>query len=147
MQKILQFFLELLQVSSGNLNIGKCDCFAVLHWWSGGKSTLLKIHDPHPIMTIAHPHSGELKTITKKDPMDAHRALRWMMMTDCKSTAKFLVLKYKAKLFSGTILQSRMQQYEASTAYNFYYLASILYTTAETHLYLEQCKSIQSHVV
>jgi hypothetical protein len=46
-------------------------------------------------MTITHPYSGELKTITKKDPSEAHRALGLMMTTDCKSTAQLLVLKQK----------------------------------------------------
>jgi hypothetical protein len=31
MQKIIQFFLELLQVSGGDLNISKCACFTVFH--------------------------------------------------------------------------------------------------------------------
>jgi hypothetical protein len=55
MQKILQFFLELLQVAGGDLNIAKYACFTVFHRWSGGKSTLLKIFDSHPMMTIIHP--------------------------------------------------------------------------------------------
>jgi hypothetical protein len=57
-------------------------------------------------MTINHPYSGELKIITKKDPSEAHGALGWMMMIDCKSTAQLLVLKHKDKLFAGAILQS-----------------------------------------
>jgi hypothetical protein len=84
MQKILQFYLDILQVAGGDLNIAKCACFTVFHRWSGGKATLLKIQDLHPMMNITHPHSGELKTITNKDPTDAHRALGWMMTTDCK---------------------------------------------------------------
>jgi hypothetical protein len=70
------------------------------------RATLLKIHDSHPMMKIYHPYSGELKIITKKDPSEAHRAIGWMMMTDCKSTAQLVVLKHKAKLFAGAILQS-----------------------------------------
>jgi hypothetical protein len=98
-------------------------------------------------MTITHPYSGELRTITKKDPSKAHRALGWMMTTDWKSTAQLLVLKHKAKLFAGAILQSRMQQYYVTTAYNCYYLESIPYTIAATHLSLQQCKTIQSPVI
>jgi hypothetical protein len=84
MQKILQLFLELLQVAGGDLNIEKCACFTVVHRWAGGKATLIKMHDSHPLMTITHPNSGEIKTITKKDPTEAHRALGWMVTTDCK---------------------------------------------------------------
>jgi hypothetical protein len=125
MQKIIQFFLELLQVAGGDLNISKYACFAVFHRWTGGKATLLKIQDSHPIMIITHPRSGELKKITNKDPTKAHRALGWMIATDCKSTVQCLVLKQKAKLFAGAILQIRMQRYDATTAYKCYYLASI----------------------
>jgi hypothetical protein len=66
MQKILHFVVELLQVARGDLSIAKCACFTVFHWWSGGKATLLKIHESHPMITITHPHSGELEIIKKR---------------------------------------------------------------------------------
>jgi hypothetical protein len=147
MQKILQFFLELLQVAGVDLNIAKFACFTVFHWWSGDKATMFKIHDSHPLMTMIHPYSGELKTVTKKDPSEAHRDLGWMMMKDCNSTAQLLVLKQKAKLFAGAILQSQMQRYDATTTYNCYYLASISYIIAATCLSLQQCKTIQSPII
>jgi hypothetical protein len=146
-QKILQFFLELLQVAGGNLNITKCACFIVFHRWNGGNATLLNIQDSHPPMTIIHPHSGETKKIVKKDTNQAHRALGWMMTTDGKSTAQFKVMKQKSKVFAGAILQIFMQHYNATTVYNCYYVASISYTIAATRLSLEQCKTIQIPVV
>jgi hypothetical protein len=76
----------------------------------------LKIHDSHPLMATNHPYSGELKKITKKDPSEARRALGWMMTTDCESTVHLLVLKQKAKLIAGAIIQSRMQRYDSTTA-------------------------------
>jgi hypothetical protein len=117
MQKMLQFFLELLQVAGGDLNISKCACFTVFHRWCGGRSSLLKIKEYHPLMKITHPHTGEIKNIVKKYPCQAHRALVWMMNTDGKYTAKFIVLRQRATLFAGAILQSRMQRYDATTAY------------------------------
>jgi hypothetical protein len=109
MQKMLQFFLELFQVAGGDLNISKCACFIVFHRWCGGLASLIKIKSYHPMMSITHPHTGETKNIAKKDPDQAHRALGWMMNTDGKSTAQFIVLTQRAKLFAGAILQSRMQ--------------------------------------
>jgi hypothetical protein len=53
-------------------------------------------------MTITHQHTGDLKTIDKKYPNQAHMASGWMMTTDGKSTAQF-------KRFSGAILKSCMQ--------------------------------------
>jgi hypothetical protein len=96
---------------------------------------------------VKRPHSGEIKTIDKKFPNQAHRELCWMMATDGKAVAQFKVLKTKATLFAGAILQSRMQRYDATTAYNCYYLASISYTITATRFALNQCKTIQSPVV
>jgi hypothetical protein len=76
-------------------------------------------------MTITHPHTGEVKKIVKKYPDQAHRALVWMMTTDGKSTAQFIILNKQKKLFAGAILQSRMQRYDSTTAYKCYYLAII----------------------
>jgi hypothetical protein len=117
MQKMIQFSLELIQVAGGDLNISKCAWFTVFHRWSAGRASLLKIKDSHPLMTITHPHTWAIKTIVKKYPEQAHRALGWLMTTDGKSTAQFIFLKQKAKSFACAILQSRMQRYDATTAY------------------------------
>jgi hypothetical protein len=98
-------------------------------------------------MTITNSHSDETKTIVKKVPNQAHKVLGWMMMANGKSTAQFKVLKQKDKLFAGAIIQSHMQRYDATTAYNCYYLAIISYTIAATRISLDQCKTIQSSVV
>jgi hypothetical protein len=118
MNRMIKFFLELLQVAGGDLNISKCACFTVFHRWKGGRATLLRTHDSHPPMTITHPSTGEVKRITRKNPNEAHRDLGWMMTTDGKSTAQFIVSKAKAKLFAGGIRQSRMQRYDATNTYN-----------------------------
>jgi hypothetical protein len=128
MQQILQFFLEILQVAGGDLNISKCACFTIFHQWSKGQATLLKTQESHPLMTAKHPHYGEIKTINRKNPNQAHRVLGWMMTTYGRSTAQLKVLKTKVRLFAGFILQSRMQIHDATTPYNCYYLASIGYT-------------------
>jgi hypothetical protein len=81
MKKMIQLFLELLQVAGGDLNIYKCAYFMGFHLWKGGRATLLRTHDSHPNMNITHPSSGELKHITRKNPNEAHRYLGWMMTT------------------------------------------------------------------
>jgi hypothetical protein len=70
-----------------------------------------------------------------------------MMTSDGKSASQFIASKEKAKLFASGILQSRMQRYDATTAYNLYFLASIGYTLAATRLSVNQCKIIQSPVI
>jgi hypothetical protein len=147
MNRMIQLFLELLQVAGDDLNISKCACFTVFHRWKGGRATLLCTHDSHLPMPIAHPSTGEVKLITRKNPNEYHHALGWMMTTDGKSSAQFIVSKANAKLFTGGICQSRMQCYDATTSYNLYYLASIGYNLAATRFVLDQCKTIQSPVI
>jgi hypothetical protein len=50
MKKMIQFFLELLQVAGTDLNISKCACFTAFRRWKGGRATLLRTHDSHPVM-------------------------------------------------------------------------------------------------
>jgi hypothetical protein len=127
-------FLELLQVIGGDLNISKCACFTNFHRRSGGKATLLKKQIQHPFMTITHPITGEIKTIDRKDPDEAHRSLGGMMTTNGKqSVVQFKILKSKAKQFTGAIHECRVQRYDATTAYSCYYISSIGYTVATTH--------------
>jgi hypothetical protein len=109
LNKMIQFFLELLQVAGGHLNISQSACFTVFHHWKGGGNMLLHTHDPHPTMTVIRPSSGELKEKSRTNPNEAHRAIGWMMTTDGKSTAQFIMLKAKAKLFAGGIRQTRIK--------------------------------------
>jgi hypothetical protein len=110
MQNMLQFFLELLQVEGGDINISKCACFKVFGRWCGSRAAFLRIKSSDPLMSITHPNTGEIKNIVKKYPDQAHGALGWMMTTDGKSKSQFTVLKQIAKLFAGSILHSRMQR-------------------------------------
>jgi hypothetical protein len=72
MQNMVQFFLVLLQVAVGDLNISKCACFTVFQRWNGGHATLLKIKDSHPLITTTHPRTiapSILKTFIRKTPI------------------------------------------------------------------------------
>jgi hypothetical protein len=60
-------------------------------------------------MMVKYPHYDETKTIDMKNPNQSHIALGWMMTTDGKSMAQFNVLKDKARLFAGVVLQSHMK--------------------------------------
>jgi hypothetical protein len=73
--KIIQFFLKLLQVSVGDLNISKCASFTVFHRWKGGRAKLLRTHDYHPAMNVTHPSYRELEQIYRRNPNEAHREL------------------------------------------------------------------------
>jgi hypothetical protein len=49
---ILQFFLDLLHVIDGDLNTSKIASFTLFHRWTGGKYSLLRIHEYHPKITM-----------------------------------------------------------------------------------------------
>jgi hypothetical protein len=131
---MIQFFLELLQVAGGYLNIFKCACFTVFHHWTVGWATFLCNHDSHPNLKISHKYSGDTKHIAHQNTNEAHHALGWMMKIDDKSTAQFIALKAKSKFFSGGIKHHRMERYDTTTAYNVCYLVIIGYTLAATRL-------------
>jgi hypothetical protein len=99
---------------------------------------LISTRDSHPHMTAAHPSSGETKHID----LDV-----LMMKTDVKYMAQFIELKAKAKLFAGGIRHGIMQRYDATPAYNLYYLGIIGDTLSATRLSVAQCKIIQSPVI
>jgi hypothetical protein len=119
----------------------------MVHRWSGGKVTLLKIHDNHPSISLTHPITGITNVVPRKERDDQHRALGWMMMIDGKSTGPFNTLKDKAQQCASVIYGSIMHRQDASLAYNCYYIASIGYILAATKMYVNQCNAIQSPVI
>jgi hypothetical protein len=99
-------------------------------------------------MTVTHPYYKETKTIDRKNPNQAHRALGWIIKTDGKSTAQFKVLIYNARHFSGAILQRHIQIYDTVTAYNCHYIAIASHTVERYNpLFRNQCKTIKSPVI
>jgi hypothetical protein len=100
---ILQFFLELMNAIGGDLHTGKSVCFLLFHRRSGGKSTLLKIHDEHPQITLTHPLTGTVNAVLKKEKEKPHRALGWMMIIDGKSKSQYTSLLNTAQQLSSAI--------------------------------------------
>jgi hypothetical protein len=47
MEEIIQFFLDLLQVTGGDLVPDKCVWYLISHRWKDGKSRLLQKHSSH----------------------------------------------------------------------------------------------------
>jgi hypothetical protein len=102
---------------------------------------------PTPRSLSLTPYTRLRTVVSIKEKDEPHRALGWMMTLDCKSTAHYKLLLDKAQLFASAIHGIRMRRQDVPLDYNCYYDASIGYTLAATKLSLNQCKSIQSHVV
>jgi hypothetical protein len=47
MEEIIQFFLDLLQVTGGDLAPEKCVCYLISHRWKDGNPRLLQKHSIH----------------------------------------------------------------------------------------------------
>jgi hypothetical protein len=69
------------------------------------------------------------------------------MTMNGKSVAQLKVLKKKDKQFAGAIHESCMRNYDATAAYNCYYIICIKYMIAATKFNMPQCKTIQSPVI
>jgi hypothetical protein len=114
---------------------------------AGGTSTILKIHDDHPSISLTHPITGITNFVPRKDRDDLHRALGWMMTIDGKSTGPFNTLKEKAQKIASALYGNKIRRQDASLAYNCYYIVSICYTLVATKLQVNQCDAIQSPVI
>jgi hypothetical protein len=100
---IRQFFLDLLNAIEGDRHSGKSASFLLFHRWSGGKSSLPKIHDDHPKITLAHPLTGTIHVVPRKERDEPHRALGWTMTIDGKSMGHYKILQNRARQFSSAI--------------------------------------------
>jgi hypothetical protein len=107
---ILQFFLYFLIVIGGDLHSCKIACFLLFHRWSGGKSTLLRIHNDHPKISLTYPLTGTINVVPTKERDEPHRDLGWMMTIDGKLMGQYKTLLNKARRFSSAIHGSRMRQ-------------------------------------
>jgi hypothetical protein len=96
MQMIIQFFLDLLQVTGGDLAPEKCVWFLICHRWKKREGTAIKdervaqgnIHD----ITVNWDGIG----VKRKDPEEGHRTLGFQISGDGKYTAQKKAMKEKA---------------------------------------------------
>jgi hypothetical protein len=116
--RILQFFLDLLNLIGGDLHSAESACFIMFHRWIGGKATQLKIHDDRPSISLTHPITGITNVVPRKERDNPMRTLVWIMTIDGKSNGPFNTLKEKAQQFASAIYGSRMRRQDASIAYN-----------------------------
>jgi hypothetical protein len=68
MEDIIQFFLDLLQVTGGDLEPEKCAWYLIGHPWSKGVLTLIKIEPQHQAISMTSRSSGQVSGIKRKHP-------------------------------------------------------------------------------
>jgi hypothetical protein len=147
MEVIIQLFLDLLQVTGGNLTLEKCAWYLIGHCWNKGVSKLIQIEPQHRSITMTLSSSGQVSGIKQKTPTEGHRTLAFFMTGDGTSNEHKRVMKEKGLAYTMAIRNSNFQRGECSRAYGAYYMPSLAYGTPATTLSYKECEDVQQAVV
>jgi hypothetical protein len=147
MEVILQFFVDLLQVTGGDLAPEKCTWYLIGHRWNKGVSKLIQIEPQHLSITMTSRSSGQVSRIKRKTPTEGHRTLGFFMTGDGNSNEHKQVMKEKGLAYAMAIRNSSLQRGKSSTAYGAYYMPSLAYGTPATTLSYKECEDVQRAVV
>jgi hypothetical protein len=134
MQVVIQFLLDLLQVTGGDLAPEKCVWYLIAHRWKNGLPTLLRKHESHRVIEITFNATGQTSGIKRKSATQGHRTLGFHLTGDGTSSAHKKIMKVKSKEYGEAIISSTLHRAEGLLAYNSYYMASLSYGTAATSL-------------
>jgi hypothetical protein len=99
MQIIIQFFLDLLQVTGGDLAPEKCVRFLICHRWKNGKERLLMVQDSHMGIKVTSLSKGAVSGVKRKAPEEGHIKHGFQISGDGKCIAQKKAMKEKAILF------------------------------------------------
>jgi hypothetical protein len=147
MEVIIQFFLDLLQVTGGDLAPEKCAWYLIGHRWNKGVSRLSQIEPQHRSITMTSRSSGQVSGIKRKAPTEGHQTLGFFMTDDGTSNEHKRVMKEKGLAYAMAIRNSTLQRGECSMAYGAYYLPSLANGTPVTTLSYKECEDVQRAVV
>jgi hypothetical protein len=120
MEEIIQFFLDLLQVTGGDLAPEKCAWHLIGRRWNKGVSKLIQIEPQHRSITMTSRSSGQVLGIKRKTPTEGHRTLGFCMTGDGTSNEHKRVMKEKRLAYAMAIRNSTLQRGECSMAYGAY---------------------------
>jgi hypothetical protein len=129
MEDIIQFFLDLLQVTGGDLAPEKCAWYLIFYLWSKGVPKLIQIEPQNWSISMTLRSSGQLSGIKRKAPTEGHRTLGFFMTGDGTSTEHKPVMMKKGLDYATAIRNSTLQRGEYSMAYGAYYMPSMVYDT------------------
>jgi hypothetical protein len=97
MQLVIQFFLDLLQVTDGDLAPEKCVWYLIAHRWKKGVPRLLAKLANRRGINITSNATGHTSGIKRKAVNQGHRTLGFHLTGDGTSTAHKKIMKTKAK--------------------------------------------------
>jgi hypothetical protein len=82
MEEIIQLFLDLLQVTGGDLAPDKCVWYLISHIWKYGTPRLLQKHSSHHGIKIVSRSTNMESGIKRKAPDKGNRTLGFFMTGD-----------------------------------------------------------------
>jgi hypothetical protein len=113
----IQFFLDLLQVTGGDLAREKCAWYLIGHHWNKGVSKLIQVEPQHRSITMTSRSSGLISGIKQKSPTEGHRTLGCFMTGDGTSNEHLQVMNEKGLACTMAIINSTLQRGECSMVY------------------------------
>jgi hypothetical protein len=110
MEVIIQFFLDLLQVTGGDLAPKKCAWYLIGYRWNKGVSKLIQVEPQHRSITMTSRSSGLISGIKRKSPTEGHRTLGFLMTGAGSSNEHLRVMNEKGLAYSMAIRNSTLQR-------------------------------------
>jgi hypothetical protein len=147
MEDIIQFFLNLLKVTGGDLAPEKCAWYLIGHRLNKGVPTLVQIEPQHRSISMTSRSSGQVSGIKRKAPTEGHPTLGFFMTGDGTSNDHKQVMMEKGLDYATAIRNSTLQRGECSMAYGAYYMPRMAYGTEATTLSYKECEDVQRAVV
>jgi hypothetical protein len=108
MEVIIQFVLDLLQVTGGDLAPEKCAWYLIGHRWNKGVSKLIQIEPQHRYITMTSRSSGQVSGIKRKSPTEGHLTLGFFMTGDGTSNEHRRVMNEKGLAYAMAIRNSTL---------------------------------------
>jgi hypothetical protein len=147
MEAIIQFSLDLLQVTGGDPAPEKCAWYLIGHPWNKGVPKLIQVEPHHRSINMTSRSSGLISGIKRKSPTEGHHTLGFFMKGDGTSNDHLQVMHEKGLAYAMAIRNSTLQRGECSMAYGAYYLPSLAYGTPTTTLSYKECEDVQRAVI
>jgi hypothetical protein len=116
MEEIIQFFLDLLQVTGGDLAPEKYAWYLISHRWKDRKPRLIQKHSSHRGIRIVSRSTNTESGVKRKAPTEVHRTLGFFMTGNGTCTAHKKVMTEKESLYATTITRSSVWKGESGLA-------------------------------
>jgi hypothetical protein len=109
----MQYFLDLLQVTGGDLAPEKCAWFLIAFRWKYGKAKMVQIKQIHKGINLTSKIEGTIVGIKRKAPSDSHRTLGFHLQGNVKTDSHKKLMREKAEAYGkairGSILKRRIE--------------------------------------